>query len=361
MRPLYQVALSFAGEDRPYVEQVARCLRTRGIRVFYDGYEEASLWGKDLYVHLRKVYQKNAAFTVMFISKHYAAKLWTNHERQSAQARAFEESREYVLPVRFDNTDVPGLPTTIGYIDIHNKSPQKLCDLIVEKLSAAGLQEAAGPRHRLLSEDAPSSEETLFHATLFIKGQTSALEIAVTPALYATFGELLDDIYANYLSENLDSYSYGLDWLVEGGSFSDLILVPWQWIKKGPVSLHKLAPEWFVHSPAQLGVVPKSQWKLEAISERRRQITMRPISKTYLLATNDKVTWDVVLSNAKAPAFLSREGYFKKIKLDASIVNTYRYTGVFWDWLSIGSSCAWVHSGDPLPPDLLKMFRYQDC
>jgi TIR domain len=139
------------------------------------------LWGKDLYVHLREVYQQNAAFTVMFISRDYSAKLWTSHERQSAQARAFSESREYILPVRFDDTEVPGLPPTIGYIDIRCKPPQQLCDLIVEKLTAAGLKEAAVPRHRLVNRDTPTPEEASFRATLF---QDPALSLAVAPEQY---------------------------------------------------------------------------------------------------------------------------------------------------------------------------------
>ena len=30
----------------------------------------------------------------MFLSKEYANKLWTNHERKSAQERAFKEKKE---------------------------------------------------------------------------------------------------------------------------------------------------------------------------------------------------------------------------------------------------------------------------
>ncbi|WP_206919166.1 hypothetical protein [Alicyclobacillus suci] len=53
----YDVALSFAGEDRIYVEQVAEILHAIGVRVFYDRYVEDELWGKDLYTHLDDVYQ----------------------------------------------------------------------------------------------------------------------------------------------------------------------------------------------------------------------------------------------------------------------------------------------------------------
>ena len=35
-RPRYDIALSFAGEDREYVEAVAESLRVKSIRVFYD-------------------------------------------------------------------------------------------------------------------------------------------------------------------------------------------------------------------------------------------------------------------------------------------------------------------------------------
>jgi hypothetical protein len=56
---------------------------------------------------------------VLFISRHYSEKLWTSHERQAAQERAFKErGREYILPVRIDETAMPGILTTVGYIDI---------------------------------------------------------------------------------------------------------------------------------------------------------------------------------------------------------------------------------------------------
>jgi len=130
----FDIALSFAGEDRKYVEQVAQFLTEMGFRVFYDKYEKVSLWGKDLYVHLQDIYQDKSRFTVMFISKHYADRLWTNHERQSAQARAFRENREYILPARFDDTRIPGLMETIGYIDLHDVSPKQLAELIKQKV-----------------------------------------------------------------------------------------------------------------------------------------------------------------------------------------------------------------------------------
>jgi len=99
------------------------------------------LWGKDLYTHLSDVYQNRAVFTVMFVSDAYRKKLWTNHERKSAQARAFTESREYILPAFFDETvEMPGLLKTTGLIALVGRSPEAFAELIIKKLRKAGVR-----------------------------------------------------------------------------------------------------------------------------------------------------------------------------------------------------------------------------
>ncbi|MBI1313416.1 TIR domain-containing protein [bacterium] len=130
----YDVALSFAGEDRAEAEALAAILKESGIRVFYDRYEAADLWGKDLYQHLASVYKDRSRFCVMILSRHYAEKLWTRHELQQAQARAFRENREYILPLRKDDTAIPGVPETIGYIDLRETPLHQAARLVFEKL-----------------------------------------------------------------------------------------------------------------------------------------------------------------------------------------------------------------------------------
>ena len=121
-------------KQREYVEEVARHLKSRGIPVFYDDYERETLWGKDLYAHLSEVYQHMCRYCIIFVSAEYADKVWTNLERQNAQARAFKEKQEYILPARFDDTRIPGLLDTVGYIDLNHTSPSQLCDLVMGKL-----------------------------------------------------------------------------------------------------------------------------------------------------------------------------------------------------------------------------------
>lgn len=131
----YDVAVSFAGEDRLYVEQVANASKLRGLSVFYDGYEKADLWGKDLYVHLTNVYKDYSKYCLMFISEHYARKQWTNHERRAAQERAFSENREYILPLRLDDSSVDGVLKTTGFIDARHTTVEEIVEMLRGKVS----------------------------------------------------------------------------------------------------------------------------------------------------------------------------------------------------------------------------------
>jgi hypothetical protein len=135
----YDVALSFAGEDRAHAEALAKGLKDAGRIVFYDRYEQADLWGVNLPERFHEVYGKSSRFVVMFVSEHYAKKLWTTAERRAAQERAFQEpGRAYILPVIIDHgVEIPGLPfATTGHADIKWGIPEIL-RMLLDKLNAA--------------------------------------------------------------------------------------------------------------------------------------------------------------------------------------------------------------------------------
>jgi len=132
----YDIAISYAGEDRSYAEALAEVLQNRGVHVFYDKYEKAVLWGQDLYTYLSDLYQNKSRYCILFLSKNYAAKLWTKHELQSAQARALKEQNVYILPIRLDDTQIPGILPTTAYLDWAQETPETIADLLVEKLKA---------------------------------------------------------------------------------------------------------------------------------------------------------------------------------------------------------------------------------
>ena len=130
----FDVALSFAGEDREFAKEVRDSLQSAGITVFYDDDHIAEMWGQDLGDFFDDVYRRRARFAVIIVSRHYVDKAWSNHERKSALARAIESRMPYVLPVRLDDSDVPGLRPTTGFIDGRQVGIHGIVEAVRDKL-----------------------------------------------------------------------------------------------------------------------------------------------------------------------------------------------------------------------------------
>jgi TIR domain len=139
----WDVALSFAGAQRDYVEQVAAALKARGMRCFYDADEQIELWGRYLAEELPAIYAEQAAVVVVFVSAEYAAQDWTRLERRAALGRAVRERREYVLPARFDDTPLPGLLSDMVTVDARTKTPRQFAAMVAVKLADLGVAEPA--------------------------------------------------------------------------------------------------------------------------------------------------------------------------------------------------------------------------
>jgi len=130
----YDVAISFAGADRDTARDLADALTAVGASVFFDEYSQSDLFGKNLYDHLSDVYRQKARYCVILVSRAYATKMWTAHERRAAQERALKQrGTEYVLPVRMDNTPIPGLLDTVAYVRI-DAGVSHIASLIAAKL-----------------------------------------------------------------------------------------------------------------------------------------------------------------------------------------------------------------------------------
>ena len=133
MKYYYDVVLSFAGEDREYVEECADILTALGIKVFYDSYEQDVLWGKDLYTFLADIYSNKARYAIVFISQHYVKKCWTKPEFKFINERMFNSETEYLLPVFLDDTKLCGIPETQGYLT--NKTPYEVAVMFAKKIN----------------------------------------------------------------------------------------------------------------------------------------------------------------------------------------------------------------------------------
>ena len=128
----YDVALSYAGEDREVARELATRLQAAGYLVFYDGFEE--LWGQDLSVKLHQIYGEQSRYGVPLVSQHYVKKPWTNHERQVLLARAMKQQAVYLLPIRLDDSALPGLADVVAYKDLRQTSLDEIISSLQQLL-----------------------------------------------------------------------------------------------------------------------------------------------------------------------------------------------------------------------------------
>ncbi len=130
----YDIALSFAGEDRSIARQIASELQSRGIRVFIDEFERTQLWGRDLSDELRSRYGEKTRYVVLLVSVHYAIKDWTDFEFAIARKEAGRRRKEFILPVRLDDTPLPGLRSSIAYLSLQEFGVEGIVGETIRKL-----------------------------------------------------------------------------------------------------------------------------------------------------------------------------------------------------------------------------------
>lgn len=149
----YEVALSFAGEDREFAESVARGLKKAGVKVFYDDFFTPELWGEDLSIKLRDIYYAKSRYSILIISENYVIKMWPSFERQQAIERLIEQRGSgYVLPVRLNGFtgEVPGLSKNIAFLPVSSTNPERVVSAFLKKIGKSkeddlGISEAPEP------------------------------------------------------------------------------------------------------------------------------------------------------------------------------------------------------------------------
>jgi hypothetical protein len=133
----WDVAVSFAGEDRKVVEEFKDILNEAGYTVFYDFDLQYQLWGTDLRVKLADVYANDAQYMVIFLSKHYPEKDWTNFEFEIGKEAKKKRTDTYLLPVILDEVAIVGLSANVSYIDLRRCTVSDLANTLIEKIENA--------------------------------------------------------------------------------------------------------------------------------------------------------------------------------------------------------------------------------
>jgi hypothetical protein len=134
----FQVALSFPGENRVFVEKVADYLASElgRDRVLYDKFHEAEFARPNLDTHLQGLYHDESTLVVIFLSADYAQKEWCGLELRAIRDLIKKGNAKAIMPLRFDNCVIPGLFSIDGYVSIETRSALEIAALILKRLKA---------------------------------------------------------------------------------------------------------------------------------------------------------------------------------------------------------------------------------
>jgi hypothetical protein len=104
-------------------------------KVFYDDFEQATLWGEELARYLHEIYSEQSKFCVILFSHAYSRKVWTRHEYRAALTRVVQEQGSYVLPVALDVAAIPDEFASVGYWPFNVGDERKIARAVEEKVN----------------------------------------------------------------------------------------------------------------------------------------------------------------------------------------------------------------------------------
>ena len=134
----FVIALSYPGTHRELAKQVVYALRqlTRLPReqILFDLFHEAELSRFDLDVYLPKLYADESELVVVFLGGDYEHSQWCGLEWRAIRQLIKERHGSQIMPMRLDQSEVPGVYSTDGFMDIRNRDPEEIAARIVERL-----------------------------------------------------------------------------------------------------------------------------------------------------------------------------------------------------------------------------------
>lgn len=133
----FDIALSFAGESRSLVNQVADTLAAKvgGTAVFYDEWYKSELARPNLDQFLQSVYFDRSRLIVVFMCEGYERKEWCGLEWRAIRDLIKRRRGEQVMFLKVNDCSLDGVFSIDGYIDCRHHTPPELADFILERLS----------------------------------------------------------------------------------------------------------------------------------------------------------------------------------------------------------------------------------
>lgn len=134
---LYDIGISFAGEERLFASQLAKSLTKSNLEIFYDEIQTTKIWGEDLPSYLTKTYFEQCKYCIVLLSNHYMKKKWTQIEWNSIKVREYLAKNDlFLLPIIIDEELIKTLDINIGFINANQLEYEEIVELILNKVRA---------------------------------------------------------------------------------------------------------------------------------------------------------------------------------------------------------------------------------
>ena len=130
----YTIAVSYASEQRYYVEKFVDYFIRKNINIYYDRNEQTQMLGTLLHEKLQEIYTEDTYYRIIFLSKDYIDKPITKMESEYILAdNVYQKNKLYVF--KFDETTLPGLNRNFVYSTIKDyPNPEDYAELIYDAI-----------------------------------------------------------------------------------------------------------------------------------------------------------------------------------------------------------------------------------
>ena len=196
----FRIALSFAGEKRDFVHDVAVILANLfgEEKILYDKFHEAEFAQHRLAIDLPDLYNKKSDLVIAILCARYSKKKWTGMEWTGIHSLFMKHATKRVMLARYGHSTIKGLFEGAGFVELDNKTPEDFAKLILERLA---LNENRDKKHyvkdlsskNLVHETHNAKHSGLPYVTSFFgrESEIKTINEALSPET-RTWGVLID-------------------------------------------------------------------------------------------------------------------------------------------------------------------------
>lgn len=132
----FEIAISFAGENRPLAKYIAERLQSIDISVFLDEHYEANYLGKAWSKEFERIFVEDSVYVVCLLDIFHKNKIWPTFERDCFKKRVPQGE---IIPIFLDDSVFVGIPDDIVGIKLQWKPDdsnwqQTIDDQVVYKI-----------------------------------------------------------------------------------------------------------------------------------------------------------------------------------------------------------------------------------